>query len=279
MMRAFVILACALLAQASPAPARGPRPTLADYPVKEIFRGAPAPVLLTTPEARRLRTELQRQGSRPPDFAGHYKLAMIGCGSTCRYGAIIDARTGQVWLPGIQTYMIHRAGELAEVDSEFSIESELLILSGFVNEKYTGRAYYRWHGNKLTLLRVDEYSNAQLALNAELYRSLGLWYSKDPKAYEFTLDLRAPVLSISTPRTFRVVKSDVVTHRSDAYDGYDSIDELFTLLLDAQRLVPDRMSVTFDKDFGYPLGADVDLDGTPAGRLSFRITSFKAAAK
>ena len=72
-------------------------PRLQDYPVTDIFRGKPSAPVLSTKEARMFRTELRRQAARGPNFAGHYTLALWGCGAGCANGAVIDARSGQVW--------------------------------------------------------------------------------------------------------------------------------------------------------------------------------------
>src|SRR5262245_31419408 len=145
MIRFAVILSCCLLAIAPQTAVRSDRPHFTDYPVSEIFHGPPAPVQLTTPEARRVRTELQRHTSRPPDFAGHYTIALIGCGSTCSVGAIVDSRTGQVWFPGLHVYSISDTALLT--GPEYRLDSELIVMRGQINDIYKGIAYYRWHEN------------------------------------------------------------------------------------------------------------------------------------
>ena len=44
-----------------------------------------------------------------PNFAGHYSLIEIGCGTDCRFAFVADAQTGQVWsfpLGGEENYQL-----------------------------------------------------------------------------------------------------------------------------------------------------------------------------
>jgi hypothetical protein len=91
------------------------RPRFEDYPVKEVFKGNPAPPVLTGLEERRFRTVI-RQGvakgwgvedagtgeehtSPGPNFAGHFAIVKWGCGSPCLMAAIVDLGTGRVFPP------------------------------------------------------------------------------------------------------------------------------------------------------------------------------------
>jgi len=70
------------------------------YTVKEVFAGKPAtPNLSTHKEASRYRTVLRNQSKRGPNFAGHYTIVTIGCGTSCAGIAVIDAQTGYVYFP------------------------------------------------------------------------------------------------------------------------------------------------------------------------------------
>jgi hypothetical protein len=139
----------------SPAPAA--IPAFGDFPVREVFRGTPAVPILATPEARKFRTELTRQAAQGPNFAGFYTFARWGCGAGCVTGAIIDARTGQVWFPSFRVEdLITAPGKITlhhGVGAE--LDSELVIAEGVINEQGAGTAYFRWHDNALKLIRFD----------------------------------------------------------------------------------------------------------------------------
>jgi hypothetical protein len=85
-----------------------------------------------------------------PDFAGHYTVAYWGCGSPCGRFAIIDARTGRVFMSDVS----------APVRPLVRRDSRLLIVDG----TDWGRAdtlghpmlpyifYYEWRRDSLVLL-------------------------------------------------------------------------------------------------------------------------------
>jgi hypothetical protein len=93
-------------------------PTFQDYPVKEIFHGAPHPPILVTPEQRRYRTLIREgvekgwgvltdgawgseQNKPGPNFAGHYIVITWGCGAPCMRMAVADAESGAVYNPPV----------------------------------------------------------------------------------------------------------------------------------------------------------------------------------
>ena len=135
------------IAAAQPAP-----PRFEDFPAAVPRSGPSAPVRIATAGDRMFRTRLREAASQPPDFAGHYKLGLWGCGTSCVMGAAIDARTGGVtWLPFTAC--------CARVDAEplaYRRDSRLLVVRGSRNEAGSGTYYYRFDGTGFTLLRADE---------------------------------------------------------------------------------------------------------------------------
>ena len=152
----LIWLAFALFASSLNANAQTGVPRFSDYPVRERFQGKTAPVVLTR-AARMYRTRLKEAAQGKPNFAGHFIVTTWGCGTECIEGAIIDARTGHVfmlpftlccWAPG-------------NVDDNFKpvdyrLNSSLIILSGARDEKdgdYAARAY-RFQNSRLVLLKT-----------------------------------------------------------------------------------------------------------------------------
>ena len=84
-----------------PAPAkRKDKPKFADYPATDALQGHNAPLVLSTAQDRQFKTFLRENAGKAPNFAGHYILATMGCGTQCAQGVVIDASTGRVyWLP------------------------------------------------------------------------------------------------------------------------------------------------------------------------------------
>jgi hypothetical protein len=141
---------------------RAEAPRFEDFPVPaaERFKGMPAAVRLTSPEARRYRTMIRAGARKGPNFAGHYTIVEWGCGAGCAQFEVVDARTGAVYDPpfyvGLRT---HFTGGGAQPDPplEFRIDSKLLIVSGAPNEENEGFFYYKWDGKCLRLLAKTQF--------------------------------------------------------------------------------------------------------------------------
>lgn len=58
--------------------------TFEDYRVTQKFNGNPAAAVIATRRARMFRTMIRTQAKQGPNFAGHYTVAIWGCGSGCR---------------------------------------------------------------------------------------------------------------------------------------------------------------------------------------------------
>jgi hypothetical protein len=106
-------------------------PRFEDFPVAEKWNQAPALVKLTTPSDRMFRTRLTNAAKVPPNFAGHYSIAIWGCGSNCISGAVVDLQTGTVMSPPLATSAAHfsicqSAYENSGVD--YRLDSRLMIV-------------------------------------------------------------------------------------------------------------------------------------------------------
>ncbi len=66
----------------------------ADFGVKNVLKGKPAPVVLLKGD-RMWRTRLREGAAKGPNFAGHYTITTWGCGSSCLVVAVIDATSGK----------------------------------------------------------------------------------------------------------------------------------------------------------------------------------------
>lgn len=145
---------------------RGEKASFEDFPVTsaERFKDKPAPVRLATREARRYRTAIREGAREGPNFAGHYTIVQWGCGAGCVQFAVVDAKSGAVFMPTF--YVGPRAlveGQSGEPDEplQFRIDSRLLIVSGAPNEKNEGVYRYTWDGKRLRLLSKAPFSKPQ----------------------------------------------------------------------------------------------------------------------
>jgi hypothetical protein len=151
-----VLLASALLLAAGAAGAQERLPRFADYPSPKLYTGKVKRPVLTPrldPDTRmRLRDLIG--ASDKANFAGHYHVAIWGCGSACVTGSIVDARTGVVTdvpftISGWRE--VHDAFE----GITFRPDSRLIVFSGERNEKGDmGQHFYVMEKGRLTFLKT-----------------------------------------------------------------------------------------------------------------------------
>jgi hypothetical protein len=130
------------------------------YAVK-AWRGKPAKLNLRSHRlARMYRTSLREQmRDEGVNFAGHYTVAAMGCGTGCSITAIIDARTGQAFFPQVFEGWTSEIGDYQFADGEdirtFRSNSRLLRAVGrpriSADERWgpSGIYYYEWVNNQL----------------------------------------------------------------------------------------------------------------------------------
>lgn len=142
--------ATAAAACASPAFDRYPAPAAA---ARAPRKPAAAP-RLTSHEARLYRTVIRDAFSQPANFAGHYRVAIWGCGTDCRNFAIVDKDTGATYtMPGVQAVSGVTGNDDERVD--FRAGSRLLIVAGCFNDDCgdgnakAARFFYEWTGTRL----------------------------------------------------------------------------------------------------------------------------------
>jgi len=71
-------------------------PRFEDFPETERWAGSPPKVMLDRPVVRMFRGQFRYAALQPPNFAGHYRIAIWGCGTQCLEGGMIDLATGKV---------------------------------------------------------------------------------------------------------------------------------------------------------------------------------------
>ncbi len=92
----FALILALVLTAASATAQTARLPQFSDYPAGPLYRGRVAPLVeASSPRARLYRTATRRAMAEGVNFAGHYVLAMWGCGTECGDGHVVDARTGR----------------------------------------------------------------------------------------------------------------------------------------------------------------------------------------
>jgi hypothetical protein len=71
-------------------------PQFEDFPETEKWAGSPVKVVLDRTPVRMFRTQFRLASLQPPNFAGHYRIAIWGCGTQCLEGGMVDLVTGRV---------------------------------------------------------------------------------------------------------------------------------------------------------------------------------------
>ena len=127
----------------------------------DVYAGKPAPLNLNSHRlARMYRTSIREQlHEEGINFAGHYTIAVMGCGTGCSITAIVDARNGKAYFPQVFEGWTSVMGDYDFKDDEdirtFKTNSRLIKAIGrprlSADEKWgpSGVYYYEWANNRL----------------------------------------------------------------------------------------------------------------------------------
>ena len=146
---------------------REPEPQFREYRAP-ILRGKKAALNLGShPLARKFRTLIREQmHDAGVNFAGHYTLASMGCGTGCSITAIVDRRNGNAYFPDQLNGWTGIVGDYKYAENEepwtFHANSRLLRAIGrehigdLAEEHYgpSGIYYYEWTDNALSRVKL-----------------------------------------------------------------------------------------------------------------------------
>jgi len=132
-----------------------------DYAVPAEKLSRSAPPVLATRDAREYRTMLRQAVAKGPNFAGHFTIAVWGCGTACTDFGIVDTKSGKVFfVPDLRVISTFKVVEPDNDESEytglrFRADSRLLVVLGAPKEDEArdGVAFYEWTGVELKALR------------------------------------------------------------------------------------------------------------------------------
>jgi len=139
-------LVASIFAQTQPGDHDKPLPDFQDYKVTHIYRGKPATHVLNTPEDREYRTRIRRGAAEGANFAGHYAVVILGCGTQCSSFLIVDVQNGRVF---------GRAQKEYTCWPYYNLESRLLVTdvcTGPPTGTGCTRAFWEWTGTELRFL-------------------------------------------------------------------------------------------------------------------------------
>ncbi|MFZ6747651.1 hypothetical protein [Undibacterium sp. Ren11W] len=101
--------------------------------------------------AKQYKTVITNAMQEPVNFAGHYRVVTLGCGTDCRGFAVVDKVSGVTYtLPGVEFVAGVMGNEEARI--QFKTDSRLFIITGSKNDENEGKFHYLWSGKELKLL-------------------------------------------------------------------------------------------------------------------------------
>jgi len=154
----FALIACFISILTAQTKTKPPR--FENYSA-DVYAGKPAPLNLRSHRlARMFRTRIREQlHEEGINFAGHYTIAVMGCGTGCSTTAIVDARNGRAYFPQVLDGWSVAPGAYQFAENEdvrtFRTDSRLLKIVGSPRlnayEKWgpSGIYYYEWKNNRL----------------------------------------------------------------------------------------------------------------------------------
>jgi len=163
------------LAQTQPGDQNNPLLTFQDYKVAHIYDGKPATPVLKTPEDREYRTRIRRGAAQGANFAGHYAVVILGCGTQCSSFLIVDVQNGRVFA---------RAQKEYTCQPYYNLDSRLLVTdvcTGPPTGTGCTRAFWEWTGTELRAL-----AKTPISCNA----------SEPPKGFRLPAKWSLPAMAI-----------------------------------------------------------------------------------
>lgn len=152
----------ALLIAASAFAGDSAAPDFATYAVPVAAPAKTADPVLVTQQDREFRTMIRRAAHNGKvNFAGHYILSAIGCGSSCLLAFTLDADNGQVtWLPFTVSFTseLDHGFDSSIQPFDFHADSRLLVIQGSRDEHDDDGLYqYVFEHNRFHLVHAKRY--------------------------------------------------------------------------------------------------------------------------
>lgn len=141
-------------------------PSFAAYrvPVLQVAE-SPKLDLKSSLTARMYRTLLRQEISKGPNLAGHYRVAIWGCGTSCAMFAVVNLKTGRVITPedfhdssteyfGVEGQSVFPGSQSGDDVFGFRLDSRLLVILGDLDEDESreGAFYFVLDSERLRLI-------------------------------------------------------------------------------------------------------------------------------
>ncbi len=124
-------------------PAPLAQPQFHDYPAPKTLISRPAAPRIVSRRDRQFRSVIMEASRAGPDFAGHFKVAVWGCGMGCVEFAIVDGLDGTVYDPPISAFAAgDDKGFVKDFGVHYRVDSRLLKVVGCPNEMDCAKRNY-----------------------------------------------------------------------------------------------------------------------------------------
>jgi hypothetical protein len=135
-------------------------PQFTDYPAQK-FAGRKPPLLLTNDDMM-FKTRYRELYKSKPNFAGHYAIAVVGCGASCIFQLVVNLKTGRTVslnIPGGEQFIecsdAYSKGDGERIDKEYNFyeKSRLMVVIGRMSGTECGIHYYVEYNGKMKLIK------------------------------------------------------------------------------------------------------------------------------
>jgi hypothetical protein len=130
-------------------------PRFEEYRTQDMLKGPAALPVVSSPYQKTFKTRIAEEARLGVNFAGHFRIAEWGCGSSCVSIAVVNLQTGTVYDGPFKLlgYGTRRRYEGGEDELEYRVDSRLMVARGCPGDRDCGTYYFEWKGNRFLRLR------------------------------------------------------------------------------------------------------------------------------
>lgn len=130
-------------------------PQFGEYRTRDVLKGPAAEPVVSSPYQITFKTRIVEEARLGVNFAGLYRIAEWGCGSSCVSIAVVNLQTGAVYDGPFKLlgYGTRRQYEGGEDELEYHDDSRLMIARGCPGDRDCGTYYFEWNGDRFLRLR------------------------------------------------------------------------------------------------------------------------------
>jgi hypothetical protein len=158
---AALLVCLALPSSMSLAQSSSPRtPQFIDYPAQPMRSGKAS--LRLSADDLMYRTRYRNIHRGEPNFAGHYGVMVVGCGTDCTFLLVLDYQTGRAVNLGVpqgealrscDDHYLDTEGLRVENDYYFQLDSRMMVVGGRTNDNACSARFFVERSGHMELVR------------------------------------------------------------------------------------------------------------------------------